>query len=316
MNPEPFNTNFLTEQDGHKIFYSQFGNPQGEAIVMFHGGPGSKSQPKNARFYDLSKYHVIMFDQRGCGKSLPAGEIKNNTLSHLIHDTERLREELKIQKWFVSGASWGATLALAYAEAHPENVKGLMLSSIFLARVRDIDWAFTKEGGVERLFPDLWEERQSFLNKYETTPKHSANDLLAKITSEKTEIVKDIVAGVISWEGNLMNAQEDLVIAKAEDMDDDDITAVKVFLHYESNQFFLSDNQLLNDLEKIQSIPTIIVHGRYDVLCPVEQAWDVKKGLNDVQIVILPTSNHKLTAEGELSRGLAFNQFLQEHTLN
>lgn len=312
--PKPFNTGYLPKEGGHKVYFAQYGNPKGETLVTLHGGPGSKSKPEHAQSYDLTKYRVITFDQRGCGKSLPVGEVKNNTLQDLIADIERLRLKLKIEKWFVAGGSWGATLALAYAEKYPEKVKGLLLSSIFLARPRDVQWAFTKEGGIERLFPDLWEKRMEFLKKFKATPANSAKVLLAKIQSSSSEEkVKEIVAGACNWEGNLMNAQEDLSFMEPEDVSESDIAGVKVYLHYEANGFFLKSNQLLAGLGKIRSIPTVILHGRYDVLCPVEQSWEVQKGLSNVETIILPTSNHKLTAEGKTARKLAFDRFLGKH---
>jgi len=311
MNPKPFNTGYLAKQNGHRVHFAQYGNPKGKiTIVTLHGGPGSKSKPKHIKTYDLEKYHVVTFDQRGCGESLPTGEVKSNTLGDLIADIERLRSVLKIKSWFVAGGSWGATLALAYAEEYPKNVKGLLLSSVFLARSRDIQWAFTQDKGIERLFPDLWEKRLKFLQKYKATPANAAKVLLKKIETGKPKTVKEIVAGVSDWEDNLMNAQEDLNFVEPENVDDEDIASVKIFLHYEANNFFLKPDQLLEGLRKIKSIPTIIVHGRYDVLCPVEQMWGLQKVLTKVETIILPSSNHKLTAEGEIAKGIAFNYFL------
>lgn len=310
--PKPFNTGYLVEQDGHKVFFSQFGNPKGDALVILHGGPGSQSKPKQIKGYDLEKYHVITFDQRGCGKSEPAGKIESNTLTDLIQDMERLRTKLGIDRWFVAGGSWGATLALAYAQTHPDKVKGLLLSSIFLASPRDISWAFTLGGGIERLFPDVWEHRLDFLSQYQTDPANAAKVLLQKLESATPEQAKNISSGVSNWEGNLMNAQEDVQYTDPDEVEDSDIASTKVFLHYESNYFFLEPDQLVNNLEKIATIPTVIVHGRYDLLCPVEATWEVKKKLNNVEVLILPTSNHKLTAEGDIARKLAFNLFLNK----
>ncbi len=310
MNPKPFNTGYLPKKDGHKVYFSQYGNPKGEAIVTLHGGPGSKSKPKYIKVYDLEKYQVVAFDQRGCGESKPSGEVKSNTTQHLIKDIERLRLELNIDKWYVAGGSWGAALALAYAQAYPKMVKGLLLSSVFLARDRDVKWAFAENDGIERLFPDLWEKQQDFLEKYGVKSDNAAKFFLKKIHTAKPKVVEDIVAGVSNWEGNLINAQEDLIFVDPEDVSEDDISATKIFLHYKANNYFLKPNQLLKDLDKIKAIPTIIVHGRYDVLCPVEQMWEVQKGLSNVETIILPTSNHKLTAEGEIAKGLAFKYFL------
>lgn len=312
ITPKPFNTGYLDEQDGHKVFFSQFGNPKGDALVILHGGPGSQSKPKQIKGYDLEKYHVITFDQRGCGKSEPAGKLESNTLNDLIQDMERLRIKLSIDRWFVAGGSWGATLALAYAQTHSDKVKGLLLSSIFLASSRDVSWAFTSGGGIERLFPDVWERRMNFLSQYQTEPANAAKILLQKLEFATSEEAKDISAGVSNWEGNLMNAQEDVQYTTPDEVEDSAIASTKVFLHYESNHFFLEEDQLLKNLDRIAVIPTVIVHGRYDLLCPVEATWEVKKKLNNVEVLILPTSNHKLTAEGDIARKLAFTLFLNK----
>ncbi len=316
MNPKPFKFGHLDKKDDHEIYYAQYGNPKGEAVIVLHGGPGSKSSPKHVKGFELDKYHVVAFDQRGCGKSLPIGEIKNNTTHDLISDIERLRQELKIDKWFVMGGSWGSTLALTYAQSHPQRVKGLLLCSLFLARERDTDWAFTKDNGIDRSFPDLWETRQKFLSKHKAKPPDAAKVLLAELQSSSEDVVKQIVAGVNNWEGNLMNAFEDLNFMDPEDVEEADITAAKVFLHYEANNFFLEPNQLLKNLDRIASIPAIIVHGRYDLLCPVEQAWEVQKALKKAETIILPTSNHKLTAEGEIAKNIAFNYFLSRQVIS
>jgi proline iminopeptidase len=314
MNPKTFDSGYLPEKDGHQIWYSQYGNPQGIPVLVFHGGPGSKSKPKQAKGYDLELYRIITFDQRGCGKSLPAGETKNNTLDDLVADVERLRTHLSIETWFVAGGSWGSTLALAYAQEHQEQVKGLLLSSVFLARDKDIDWSFSKDSGVVRMFPDIWEQRLEFLNKFSTTPEKAATDLLEIIATGSESVIKEIVAGVNNWEGNLMNAFEDINLMDAEDVEESDIASARVFLHYEANKFFLKPNQLLDNLDSIKKIPTVIVHGRYDLLCPLDQMWELKKRLDAVETVILPTSNHRLTAEGGIARKLAFNYFLHRKT--
>lgn len=308
--PTPFNTGFLDEENGHRVFFAEYGNPDGQAIVTLHGGPGSKSKAKHVKNFDLKKYHVIIFDQRGCGKSEPAGKIENNTTEDMIHDIERLRSKLNIDKWFVAGASWGSTLALAYSEKFPERVKGMLLSSVFLARERDVEWAFSNDGGIQRMFPDVWEEKLEFLKKFGAEPKTAAQQLLKKLETGSEEENKEIAAGVQNWEGNLMNSQEDIRYTSSNEMDEGGIASTKIFLHFEANNFFLENDQLLRDINRVSEIPTVIVHGRYDVLCPVEGLWEIKKKLSNVECVILPTSNHKLTAEGEIARKLAFNLFL------
>lgn len=309
MNQKPFETGYLPEQDGHKVYYAQYGDPNDVAILVCHGGPGDKIKPHHLNNYDLSKYHVIIFDQRGCGQSLPSGEIKDNTIQDLVSDMERLREQLDIKKWYVAGGSWGSTLALAYAESYPGSVKGLLLSSIFLGRERDEEWAFSKENGIDRIFPDVLEKRNSFLAEYKTNQNNAAKDLLKQLQKNKGK-TPAIAAGVMNWEGNLMSAQYDVKYLDPADVSEEDVNSVQMFLHYESNKFFLQENQLLNHISAIKNIPAIIVHGRYDILCPLEQAWELHKNLTNSELIVLPTSNHRLTAEGELARKLAFTNFL------
>lgn len=314
MNPKPYYAGYLEEEQGHQIYYEEYGTSTGKAIVVVHGGPGNKSKPKQAWLYDLDKYHVILFDQRGCGKSLPQGEIKNNETSSLVSDIERLRVKVGVDRWFVAGGSWGSTLALAYAETHPDKVLGLLLSSIFLGRKKDVAWSFTQSGGIDKIFTDLWERRTQFLEENGATPSDAAKVLLNKIETGSPEAVQKIVAGVMNWEGNLMSSQSDITFTIPEDVKEDNINEVKVFLHYESNDSFLSENQLLENIEKIKNIPTIIVHGRYDLLCTLDQMWELTKALPKSEYLILPSSNHRLTADGDVARKYAYKYFLYKNS--
>lgn len=314
-NPKPFKFGYLPEVDGHKIYYAQYGNPTGTPIIVCHGGPGDESKPKHVNLYDLSKYHLITFDQRGCGNSLPLGEIKSNSTQDLVSDMERLRTHLKINKWYVGGGSWGSTLALAYAESFSLAVKGLLLSSIFLARPSDEAWSFSRPGGITQLFPDLWQSRLEFFTKFASNPIDAPRDILKIIASGNEQEIKEVVAGVLNWEGNLMSSQSDISIVEPNDVTDSEISGVKVFLTYEQNNFFLKDNQLIKNVKTIKDIPTIIVHGRYDVLCTMDNAWELHKNIPNSELVVLPSSNHHLTADGNIARKYAFSYFLSKQSL-
>ena len=315
MTLQPFNTNYLEEHDGHKIWFAQYGNPSGIPIIVCHGGPGASSKPKHTSRYDLAKYQVIAFDQRGCGKSLPLGETKNNTLSDLVSDMERLRVFLKIDKWFVTGGSWGSTVALVYAESHADNVLGLLLSSIVLARRQDIDWSFTKPGGIDKIFSDLWQTRGEFLAKFGANCSNAASILLEKMHSNDAATVSEITAGIMNWEGNLLSSQSGLSFTDPSDVKAENIASVKIFLHYDSHDSFMVENQILQNIKTIKDIPTIIVHGRYDLLCTFDQAWELHKNIPDSELVTLPSSNHRLTADGEIARSMAFKYFLSKQNL-
>lgn len=315
INPTPFHTGFLSEENGHVVQYSQYGNPDGPAVVVLHGGPGSRSKPKHVARFDLQRYHLIAFDQRGCGSSTPAGKTEHNTTQDLVADIERLREFLNIDHWFVTGASWGAALALLYAQSHPDKVRGLLLSSIFLARERDVQWAFTGESGIAHFFPDVWHKRADFLTTYSTQPSQAAGDLLALLQSDadlKTK--RAVAAGVLNWEGNLYTSNQDVVYALPDDVGESDIASVSIWLHYESNNFFLETDQIMKNMSAIADIPTVIVHGRHDLLCTPEQAWQVHQRLSNSELHFLPQSNHKLSADGEVAKQLAFTAFLDKHS--
>lgn len=312
-NFKPYKTGYLPAKNGHRIYFAEYGNPSRIPIVVCHGGPGSKSKPKHLNPYDLHLQHLIIFDQRGCGNSLPLGEINFNTTLDLINDMERLRTILKLEQWLVAGSSWGSTLALAYAEIHPERVLGLLLSSIFLGRRQDVDWSFTAAGGIDKIFPDLWQDRNHFLARHGANYQNAARVLLDKITTSPPPIIAELVAGVMNWEGNLMSAQSDLSFTDPQAVTEEDIASVKIFLHYDSHDSFLSENQLLKNINKIENIPAILVHGRYDLLCPLDQAWELHHHLKHSQLVVLPTSNHRLTADGEVARKLSFQYFLTKY---
>ena len=305
--PKPFNEGFLEEQDGHKVYFAQYGNAAGEAIVSMHGGPGSSGKPRHAQSFDLEKYRVITFDQRGCGKSEPLGELKANTTQKLAEDAERLRELLGIEKWFVTGGSWGSTLSLVYAEMFPERVKGIMISAIFLADKASFDWSFSSSDGVAQLFSDVWEERIKILSEYDATEKNAARVLVEKLDVATEEDQKKIAADVLNWEGNIFTASSDVSYMTPDDVSESDVLYAKTFLHYEANNCFLSEYQLINNISNIKDLPMIIVHGRYDVLCPFQGAWDLHKAHPKSQIVALPQSNHMFTADGNIAKKYIFN---------
>ncbi|MEX0896347.1 MAG: alpha/beta fold hydrolase [Patescibacteria group bacterium] len=310
--PKPFDSGFLPEKDGHKVSYAQYGNRDGVKIVSLHGGPGSKSKPQHAASFNLKECHLVTFDQRGCGKSEPLGKLENNTTPDLIDDIERLRKHLKIKDWFVTGASWGSTLALAYAQGHPDKVKGLLLSSIFLARKKDIRWSFYDAIGVTRLFPDLFEHHQRFLARHGIQKTQQAEQLLNLVQDSEGEKQQELIAELMSWEGNLMTSQKEVGLVEAESVTEEDIASISTFLHYDSNDCFLEDNQLLNGMEAITHIPAVLVHGRHDILCPLDGLWELQKKFDQVRTVILPVSNHKLTTEGTIAMRLAYELFLTE----
>ena len=225
----------------------------------------------------------------------------------LVHNQNRNKSKAMI--------SLPTTLLLSTSGgvAKVSRVSGLLLSSIFLATPEDETWSFSAAGGVERLFPDVWAQRLAFLESFQVSPAQAPSMLLSKLETGTQEEKKAIAAGVMNWEGNLMNAQADISYLEPDELDDSDVASTQIFLHFEAHQFFLEPNQLLKNTAAIAQVPTIIVHGRYDALCPVDSAWELHQQVPHSQLLILPSSNHRLTAEGEIARKLAFRQFLFEH---
>ncbi|MBN2675936.1 MAG: alpha/beta fold hydrolase [Alphaproteobacteria bacterium] len=278
---KPFLEGYLPEKDGHLVFYHVYGNPKGFPILSFHGGPGSRSKTKHAQTFDLKKFKVILFDQRGCGESLPTGETKNNTTQDLLNDSKRLLDFLKIKKVIVSGGSWGSTMALLFAQAYPEIVKKLSVSLIFLARQSDLDW--WKDSAI--FYPDMMEKI-----KKEVKKNIPLKDFYGKLVqSSKKSDQKKAVSLYGAYENMLgsLNPQFSKEVPT-----DKQVQSFKVFSHYECHNFFLKENEILKNIQKIQHIPTLILHNRLDFVCPLNQAYDLHKALPKSKLIIVPESGH------------------------
>lgn len=304
---------FLEESQGHIVSFSEYGNSDGPTILSFHGGPGAKSRARHAECFDLSKYRVVLFDQRGCGKSTPLGELQNNTTENILKDAERIRESLHIENWFLSGGSWGSTLSLLYAIAYPERVRGILLTAVFLADRDSISWSMEDPKGLARMFPDVWRRRLEFFKRFNINIESQNEDMLRLLQDGSTEEQKEVTAGMENWERNLFSVQLPMSFKDPQDVTDADIASAKIFAHYEMNHEFIAENYILENLNKIADVPTIIVHGRYDILCPLEKAYKLKEGLKNSELVIATSSGHKLTAEGETIQRMAFDRFLERN---
>lgn len=300
----------LPEDRGHVVSYSEYGNPTGPAILNFHGGPGSGSKPKHAERFDLTKYRVILFDQRGCGKSTPLGGIENNTTEDILHDAERIREALGIETWFVGGSSWGSTLALLYALKHQDRVRGLLLAAIFLADADTLSWSMNDPKGVARLMPDVWARRMDFFKKFGIRLEHQNEDLLKALQEADPETRKEIAAGIHNWEGNLFSVESQVWYKTSEDITEANIASATIFVYYEMHKEFIPENYILNSIEAIAHIPTVIVHGRYDIACPVDKAYALNERMKASELVIIPSSGHIPSEEGKVIVRLAFDRFL------
>lgn len=301
----------LEEDRGHVVSVTEYGNPSGPVILSFHGGPGSGSRPHHAERFDLNKYRVILFDQRGCGKSTPLGSMENNTTEDILLDAERIREKFGINEWFVSGSSWGATLALLYAVKHPDRVLGILISAVFLADSDTLSWSMFDPKGVARLMPDVWARRMEFFKKFDIGLETQNEDLVRLLRESTPDVQKEIAAGIQNWEMNLFSVQSPVSYKDPKDITDADIASTKIFVHYEMNHEFIPDNYIIDSIETIAHIPTIIVHGRYDILCPVDKSQMLKDRMQQCELIITPTSGHIPSPEGRMIVMMAFDRFLE-----
>jgi proline iminopeptidase len=292
---EPFRTEFLNVSDLHSVYIEQCGNPSGKPILVLHGGPGGGVYPDLRRFFDPEHYHIILFDQRGSGKSNPAAELKDNTTWDLVSDIEKIRTHLNIKNWIVFGGSWGSTLALAYAETHTDKVLGLILRGIFLCRPSEINWFY--QHGASEIFPDLWEDYSNHI------PESERHDFVTayykRLTHENFEIRLAAAKIWSKWEAATSRL---IVNTNAVDDFDDPILALqfaRIECHYfTNNAFFKTDNWLLENIEKIRHIPCAIIQGRYDVVCPARSAWDLHKKWPEADLKIIPDCGHSATESG------------------
>lgn len=292
---EPFHSEYLPVSPVHTLYVEQAGNPHGKPVVFLHGGPGGGILPQYRQYFDPSKWHIILFDQRGCGRSTPFAELDGNTTWDLVADIERIREHLGINQWAVFGGSWGSTLALSYATSHPERCTALFLRGIFLLRKQEIDWFYQQ--GCSRLFPDLW---QDYLKPI---PPQERHDLVAayykRLTSDDAAVRQEAAKAWSVWEGSTSKLMYDAEAAARFGQDAFADAFARIECHYFMNSgFFPSDDYLLRQAHKIRHIPTVIVHGRYDVVCPVENAWDLHQQLPDAELHIVAGAGHALSEPG------------------
>jgi proline iminopeptidase len=286
---EPFNHFLLKVCNIHQLYVEQCGNPKGEPVLFLHGGPGAGCSKKDRRFFDPEKYHIILFDQRGCGRSLPHGSLDNNETSLLVEDIEKIRAHLNIEQWHVFGGSWGSTLSLVYAQTFPVCVKSLILRGIFLGRPEDTDWAFSGGGG-SRIFADYWEEYLSVLPSVENQKNvKTAYDIMI---GENKEAAFKVAQAWSNWEIRCCTLEPNDDFLKASTTDEGCWTLARHEAHYMAHDCFLADNQILDNCSKIKDIPTIIIHGRYDIICPFDNAWLLHQNLPNSELIISKTAGH------------------------
>lgn len=291
---EPYRTHVIPVTNGHRLYVEECGNADGLPVVFLHGGPGAGCESWHRQFFDPELYRIILFDQRGCGRSIPHAELAGNTTRDLIADMETIREILGIERWVVFGGSWGSTLGLVYAETHPERVIGLILRGIFLCRPRDIYWFY--QDGASQLLPDHWE------HYLQAIPVAEHDNLVAAYYRRLTgddELAS--MAAAKAW--SLWEAQASTLLPRASVVEyfSNPFTALslaRIECHYFMHDSFLGSDEIIQRAGRLHDIPGVIVHGRYDVVCPVEQAWALHRAWPEAHLQIVPDAGHSATEPG------------------
>ena len=291
---EPYSSGTLETGEGHQVYWELCGNPRGVPVVFLHGGPGGGCSPLQRRLFDPRRYRILLFDQRGCGRSRPHASLDANTTWHLVADIERLRRMTDTPAWLVFGGSWGSTLALAYAQAHPERVTGLILRGIFGMRRAELSWYYQE--GASWLFPDKWER---FL---QPIPENERGDLIA---AYRRRLVGDDPAARLQaarawslWEGETLTLLPDPTLSAQHGGDDFALAFARIENHYFTHGGWLEEGQLLRDVGRIRHLPGVIVQGRYDVATPMRTAWDLHRAWPEAEFRLVADAGHATTEPG------------------
>ena len=291
---EPYKVHHVPVSDGHTLYVEECGTAAGLPAVFLHGGPGAGCESYHRQFFDPAAYRIVLFDQRGCGRSTPHASLQGNTTRALIEDIETLRQQLGIDRWVVFGGSWGSTLALAYAETHPERVLGLVLRGIFLCRPRDIHWFYQE--GASFLLPDQW---QDFLQPIPEDERHDMVSAYYRRLTGGDEVAMMAAAKAWSiWEGRSSTLLPRRAVVDHFADSKTALSLARIECHYFMNNSFMQSDQLLADAERLVDIPGVIVHGRYDVVCPLEQAWLLHQAWPESRLEVIQDAGHSATEPG------------------
>ena len=296
---EPYEAGHLDVGDGQQLYWESSGTPDGKPVVFLHGGPGAGTSPTHRRLFDPERYRIVLFDQRGCGKSLPhaslpTADLSTNTTWHLVSDIEKLREFLGIDKWQVFGGSWGSALALAYAETHPDRVTDMVLRGIFTLRKSELDWFY--EGGAAALFPDY---REEFLAPVPVEQRGHCISAYAKLLSDPDPAVHVPAAVAWSvWEARTLRVVENAERVAEAAVPEYAVAFSRIENHYFVHEGWFTDNQLIDDAKRLRRIPAVIVQGRYDVCTPPFTAWDLHRAWPEAEFVMVPAAGHAFDEPG------------------
>jgi proline iminopeptidase len=295
---EPYASGMLDVGDGHSVYYERVGTPGGKPAVFLHGGPGGGITPEHRRLFDPARYDVVLFDQRGCGRSTPHAGLEANTTWHLVADIERLRELAGAHRWLVFGGSWGSTLALAYAQKHPQCVSELVLRGIYTVTRAELAWYY--QFGVSEMFPDKWEKFQAPI------PVHERGDMMAayrrRLTSDDPVVRAEAARAWSVWEGETITLLPSPALAEAHADDRYALAFARLENHYFVHGAWLDDGQLLRDAHRLHGIAGVIVHGRYDMPCPARYAYALHKAWPDAEFHLIEGAGHAYSEPGILDR--------------
>lgn len=293
---KPYRTGYLRADANHRIYFEESGNPTGKPAIYLHGGPGVGTEPKMRRLFNPKKYRIVLFDQRGSGRSRPLGSLVDNTTWHLIADMEALRERLRIERWMVCGGSWGSTLALAYAQKYPRRVTELVLRGIFLGRRSDIAWFYQDPDGTASVFPDRWEaylapippgERRNMVRAYHQ-----------RVTGSNRKTAQRAARAWSIWESATSYLLSNRAEIASAGLNRNAIPLARIECHYYFHRCFLREAQLLDEVAVIRRIPAVIVQGRYDVMCPMRGAWALHRAWPEAQLRIVDDAGHSAFEPG------------------
>jgi len=293
---EPYESGFLDTGDGHKVYWERCGNPNGKPAVFLHGGPGAGCSKDHRRLFDPARYNVLLFDQRGCGRSTPRASLSNNTTWHLVSDIERLREMSGVDKWVVFGGSWGSALGLAYAETYPERVNALILRGICMLRRAELLWLYQE--GASWLFPDAWEDYLLPIPVAERDDMMAAYHL--RLMGENVNEQLEAAKAWSIWEGRTVTLLPNQQVEQTHSDPDFALSFARIENHYFMNKGFVDEGQLLRDASILSNIPGAIIQGRYDLATPTRSAWELSKKWPRASFQMIPAAGHAFNEPGIL----------------
>ncbi len=291
---KPFNQHKIEVDSPHKLYIEECGDPDGLPVLFVHGGPGAGCTEDDRRFFDPMRYRIILFDQRGCGRSKPHGSLENNDTQALIRDMETIRESLGLQRWMLFGGSWGSTLSLLYAQAHPERVMGMIMRGIFLCREEDFKWFYQE--GASQIFPDYWEE---FMLPISETKRIDVISAYYKLLNSNDELARMGAAKHwAQWEGQCATLHPCKTVFNRFTHPHTAMSLARIEAHYFLNKSFIEPNQILQNMHKLENIPGIIVHGRYDMICPLDNAYKLHHAWERSELHIIRDAGHASSEPG------------------